>query len=145
MASHTVPGTPGNRETKPPAASLPPDHTASAATGVETESEAVCRLAAQLAAEIDPHRKNLRVELDSSLERDLGFDSLARVELLARLEKARGVALSEEILTTADTLRDLARALGRGTARSKAAQEHQRIQAERDLQEIGRASWRGRL
>jgi acyl carrier protein len=88
MASDTNPGTPGNRETEPPAASMPQDHAESAATSVETESEAVCRLAAQLAGELDPHRKNLRVELDSSLERDLGFDSLARVELLARLERA---------------------------------------------------------
>ncbi|GAB6190705.1 AMP-binding protein [Desulfocastanea catecholica] len=97
------------------------------------ESEAVCRLAAQLAGEIDPNRKNLHVELDSSLERDLGFDSLARVELLARLEKARGVALSEEMLTSAETLRDLARALGRGTARSRAAKERQWVAPERDL------------
>lgn len=84
MASHTALGTPGNKEQEPPAVSMPPGHPESTTNGLETESEAVYRLAGQLASEIDPNRKNLPVELDSSLERDLGFDSLARVELLAR-------------------------------------------------------------
>jgi len=77
--------------------------------------DAVCGVAAQLAREIDPVRgQDLRVELDSSLERDLGFDSLAKVELLSRLVKAGGTALDEEVLATAETIRDLVRAMGRG-------------------------------
>ncbi|NIQ95298.1 MAG: AMP-binding protein, partial [Desulfuromonadales bacterium] len=60
------------------------------------------------------------VTLDSSLDRDLGLDSLARVELLGRIEKAFGVSLSERALADAETPRDLLRALGAGSsARSR--------------------------
>src|SRR3970282_393337 len=51
------------------------------------------------------------VNLDSLLDRDLGFDSLARVELLARIEQAFGVSLPEQALVTAETPRDLLRAV----------------------------------
>ena len=45
----------------------------------------------QLAIELHPHKHNtLTVTLDSALERDLGFDSLGRMELLLRLERALG-------------------------------------------------------
>jgi acyl carrier protein len=52
------------------------------------------------------------VTLDSSLDRDLGLDSLARVELLLRVERAFGVALPENTLQLTETPRDLLRALG---------------------------------
>jgi acyl carrier protein len=45
--------------------------------------------------------------LDSALDKDLGLDSLARVELLARIEQAFGVQLSDEVLGAAETPRDL--------------------------------------
>ena len=48
--------------------------------------------------------------LDSTLERDLGLDSLGRAELLTRLERTCGVRLPEHLLATADTVRDLLRA-----------------------------------
>jgi 1-acyl-sn-glycerol-3-phosphate acyltransferase len=51
------------------------------------------------------------VSLSDSLERDLGLGSLERVELLSRLEHAFGVPLSESVLATAETARDLAAAL----------------------------------
>jgi len=51
------------------------------------------------------------VTLDSSLERDLGLDSLARVELLARLEARLHVTLPESVLAAAETPRDLLSAL----------------------------------
>jgi len=51
------------------------------------------------------------VTLDSALEEDLGLDSLARVELSIRLERAFGVRPPEHMLNTADALRDLLRAL----------------------------------
>ncbi|NOX91961.1 MAG: acyl carrier protein, partial [Gammaproteobacteria bacterium] len=35
------------------------------------------------------------INLDSSLEKDLGLDSLARVELLARIERHFGLVLPE--------------------------------------------------
>jgi acyl-CoA synthetase (AMP-forming)/AMP-acid ligase II/acyl carrier protein len=52
------------------------------------------------------------VTLDSPLERDLGLDSLARVELLLRLGHEFGAALPEAALAEAETPRDLLRHLG---------------------------------
>jgi acyl-CoA synthetase (AMP-forming)/AMP-acid ligase II/acyl carrier protein len=63
-----------------------------------------------------------RVSLDSLLDRDLGFDSLARVELLSRIQRSFGVDLPEEILNRAETPRDLLEALRRA-ARGSAQQE----------------------
>jgi 1-acyl-sn-glycerol-3-phosphate acyltransferase len=57
------------------------------------------------------------VELGSSLDRDLGFDSLGRMELLLRLEAAAGVALPEDTLARAETVADLWQALQRGRSR----------------------------
>ncbi|MGO4810550.1 AMP-binding protein [Cupriavidus sp. 2MCAB6] len=51
------------------------------------------------------------VSLDSTLEGDLGFDSLTRVELLTRVEQRFGVSLPEQVLAQADTPRALLRAL----------------------------------
>lgn len=53
---------------------------------------------------------------DSSLERDLGLDSLARSELLLRIERHFGVQLPEGVLASALTPRDLLRALGAAKA-----------------------------
>ena len=55
---------------------------------------------------VEPH-----VALDSSLERELGLDSLARVELVLRLESEFGVSLPEQALATSETPRDLLRFL----------------------------------
>src|SRR5581483_4414336 len=52
-----------------------------------------------------------RVELDSDFERDLGFDSLARAELLARVEQAFHVRLPVDAFASAATPADLLRAL----------------------------------
>jgi fatty-acyl-CoA synthase len=49
--------------------------------------------------------------LDAHFERDLGFDSLARAELLARIEAAFGVQLPVETFALAVTPRDVFRAL----------------------------------
>jgi 1-acyl-sn-glycerol-3-phosphate acyltransferase len=66
----------------------------------------------QLVAEVHPSSyRQLAIALDSSLDRDLGLDSLTRVELLARLEKRFAVALPERVLAGAETPRDLLRAI----------------------------------
>jgi len=52
-----------------------------------------------------------RATLDSALERDLGLDSLARVELMTRIEHAFGLSLPEQALVSAETPRDLLRFL----------------------------------
>ena len=62
----------------------------------------------QLAAESHVHSsEDISATLDDSLERDLGFDSLGRVELIARLERVFGISLPEQVLANAETPRDL--------------------------------------
>lgn len=78
----------------------------------------------EIAYELRPAHAPAAISLDSSLDRDLGLDSLARVELLARLEARFGVALSESELANAETPRDLLRALSAATARRPAAAVH---------------------
>jgi acyl carrier protein len=51
------------------------------------------------------------VTLDSSLEKELGLDSLARVELVLRLEREFSASLPEQALATSETPRDLLRFL----------------------------------
>ena len=71
-------------------------------------------LVRQLAVELQPqHNRSITVTLDSSLDRDLRFDSLSRVELVFRIEHAFGVSLPEQFLATAETPRDLLRAVQR--------------------------------
>ncbi|MDH3669848.1 MAG: AMP-binding protein [Gammaproteobacteria bacterium] len=66
-------------------------------------------------------RQPTRVTLDSALERDLGFDSLSRVELLTRIERAFGISVSEQAFTAAETPRDLLRLVTGATAMPAAA------------------------
>jgi acyl carrier protein len=54
-----------------------------------------------------------RVTLDMDFDRDLGMDSLARVELLSRIEKRYGVLLDDRVFTEARTPRALLQALSR--------------------------------
>lgn len=65
---------------------------------------------AEVARETRPH-VDAYVALDSSLERDLGLDSLARVELVLRLERAFSASLPEQALASSETPRDLLRFL----------------------------------
>ncbi len=68
--------------------------------------EVVVAVAKEARPNVEPH-----ASLDSSLERELGLDSLARVELVLRLEKEFGTSLPEQALATAETPRDLLRFL----------------------------------
>lgn len=47
--------------------------------------------------------------LDSSFDKDLGLDSLARVEFIARIERHFGVKLPDRVFASADTPRELLR------------------------------------
>ena len=74
--------------------------------------ESVLALTRHLLAELHPGVAWIRpVTLDSALERDLGLDSLSRVELAVRVERAFGVTLPEKALAEVVTLRDLLAAL----------------------------------
>jgi 1-acyl-sn-glycerol-3-phosphate acyltransferase len=64
-----------------------------------------------LALELAPERSRMRITLDTDLDRELGFDSLSRVELLLRLERGLNVRIPEQAFTAAETPRDLLRAV----------------------------------
>ena len=51
------------------------------------------------------------ITLDSTLERDLGFDSLSRAELLLRLEQHFGVHLPDNTLESVETVAHLVNAV----------------------------------
>jgi len=73
-------------------------------------AEALLDVVRRLAVELHPQRKRtIQVTLDSALDRDLGFDSLSRVELLLRLERTFGTGFPEQTLASAETPRDLLR------------------------------------
>jgi 1-acyl-sn-glycerol-3-phosphate acyltransferase len=72
--------------------------------------EQVLEVVRRLASELRPNHHAARIDLDTSLERDLGFDSLARLELLARLERELDLTLSSQAIATIETPRDLLRA-----------------------------------
>ena len=74
-----------------------------------SETRELLQLIRQLAEELHPEIDIPSIELDSSLDRDLGLDSLARMELLARLERQYGIRLPEQVLATAETPRDILR------------------------------------
>ena len=65
--------------------------------------------------------RGMRVALDSSFDRDLALDSLARVELLLRVERRFGVSLPEDTLRQAETPRDLLAALRSASAGARPA------------------------
>ncbi|MEW5755763.1 MAG: AMP-binding protein [Pseudomonadota bacterium] len=70
------------------------------------------RIVRELAAELHPQRTAAgAVTLDSLLARELGFDSLAKVELIARIERHFSVSLPERVVADAETPRELLRAL----------------------------------
>ncbi len=74
----------------------------------QTARELVALLAA-LSRELHPQRGSGSIGLDSRLDQDLGFDSLARAEVLLRLERRFGVTLPESLLMNAETVAELLR------------------------------------
>jgi 1-acyl-sn-glycerol-3-phosphate acyltransferase len=75
-------------------------------------AEAVLQIVQEVCSELHPEMGEVRTAtLDSGLDRDLGFDSLGRAELLTRLERVFQVRLSEDLLADADTPADLMNAI----------------------------------
>jgi 1-acyl-sn-glycerol-3-phosphate acyltransferase len=89
---------------------------ASSAASVEDEVLAVVR---ETVAEVNP-TSHASVTLGSSLDRDLGLDSLVRAELLVRIEAKLGVHLPDALMVDAETPRDLVDAILRVPAGSPA-------------------------
>ncbi|SDW08398.1 AMP-binding protein [Nitrosomonas communis] len=77
-------------------------------TDSQSDVEKLLGIARNLVHELRPNEPVPKhLGLDHSLERDFGLDSLARVELLSRIERELGVKLGEKALAEAETPRDL--------------------------------------
>jgi len=68
-------------------------------------------LTRQFLLEQETERAVYAVSLDASLERQLGIDSLGKVELFHRIEKTFGVQLPDLVMAEADNLQTIAKAL----------------------------------
>ncbi len=55
--------------------------------------------------------RSFTLSLDSSLDEDIGLDSLARVELIARIEQHFNVTLPQQVFAEAESPRDLLRSI----------------------------------
>lgn len=78
----------------------------------EASTARLVGLVAEVVEELHPGQSVAGDLLDQSLERDLALDSLARAELMHRIEATFGVVLPDRLITEADTPRDLLRAIG---------------------------------
>lgn len=74
-------------------------------------ADALLETVRQVAVELHPTRAVPAASLDLRLDRDYGYDSLGRVELFVRIEREFGVTLSENVMASAETPRDLLRAI----------------------------------
>jgi 1-acyl-sn-glycerol-3-phosphate acyltransferase len=85
----------------------------------------VIALVSALVHELHPQRiRFIDIGLASRIERDLGIDSLARTELILRIERAFRVRLPAQTIGEAETIHDLVRALEQaGPALRRAALE----------------------
>jgi len=84
------------------------------AAAAPTEADvlaALRRVLDELRREVHPELAGRPVGPASALDRDLGLDSLARVELLGRVERALGVRLPERVAIEAETVADLVAAV----------------------------------
>ncbi len=89
----------------------PPSHPDS-----QSDAERLLGIVRGLARELRPNVQDAEhLGLDHLLERDFGLDSLARVELLVRIERELGARLGEKAFVDAETPRDLLRQIA-GTA-----------------------------
>ncbi|MFW2440057.1 MAG: AMP-binding protein [Arenicellales bacterium] len=77
-----------------------------------TATKKLLQLIQDIVSEVHPQRSaSLSITLDSTFETDLGLDSLARVELISRVEKEFKLALPEQVFAEVETVRDLLDAL----------------------------------
>ncbi|MFP5507410.1 MAG: AMP-binding protein [Gammaproteobacteria bacterium] len=81
-----------------------------------SQAAALLALLANLVQELNPGRSAPAVTLASRLEQDLGLDSLARVELLLRIERELNLTAAEDAALGAQTPAELLELLGVKTA-----------------------------
>ena len=94
------------------------------------DMERLLSIVRELARELRPGANDMkRLTLDHALERDFGLDSLARVELLVRIERELGIKLAEAAFAEAETPRDLLRQMaGERTLEHPLQPKHQQWQ-----------------
>lgn len=68
-------------------------------------------LTRQFLLEQETERAVRAVALDASLEKQLGIDSLGKVELLHRIEKTFGIQFPDSVMAEADTIKSIAEAV----------------------------------
>ncbi|MFQ5582461.1 MAG: AMP-binding protein, partial [Mariprofundaceae bacterium] len=73
-------------------------------------AEALLGQVRQLRDELHPQQSHQLITLDSTLDRELGLDSLARIELLLRVERCFDVRLPDQLVMSVETPRDLLKA-----------------------------------
>lgn len=87
-----------------------------------TPEQRLLAIITELLRELKPAGSHFTaIDLDSALDRDLGFDSLSRVELMLRIERGFDVNLPEQVLGQAESPRDLLRAIQAAPTRAGAA------------------------
>ncbi len=79
--------------------------------GQRETAEALLSVLQTLVDELHPGRSLTAISLDSTLDKDLGLDSLGRVELMHRIERRFDMIPPENLFAEAETPRDLLRAL----------------------------------
>ena len=75
----------------------------SPAPGTTPDITALLAVIRELVGEVHPHWKNLHFSPDTHLEKELGLDSMARMELCTRVESSLGVKLDEATAVGATT------------------------------------------
>ena len=74
----------------------------------------------ELVAELHANKtRSFVLSLDSSLDDDIGLDSLARVELISRIEQHFKVTLPDRVFVEVESPRDLLRSIAVCRAKSK--------------------------
>jgi len=95
------------------------DHSTPTVQETEHSTMQLLELTRQLVSDLH-NGQTLNVELDSSLDQDLGLDSLARAELLTRAEQSFNVTLPDQLLSLVETPRDLLREILRAAGNTAA-------------------------
>jgi 1-acyl-sn-glycerol-3-phosphate acyltransferase len=96
----------------------------------ERAAQSILAIVRELASELHPGMPGRdQLGVDSSIERDFGLDSLARVELALRIERDLATVVSDPALEESETVRDLARALAHAPEPVPAATAAARIAA----------------
>lgn len=90
-------------------------------------ASAVFELVRQTYVELHRREPAVPITASTSLDRDLQFDSLARVELVLRLERSFGVRMPDRVLESADSCGDLVQLLGEASPARMPAPEAVRV------------------